>query len=135
MRLLSACRSFSGTPKQCTSRHGPRSRQKRRVRCYQRHLAWRLWTSGAQGGTPPRLPRQRTATQFMSGEYVKICPPTGDLTYGLSPTTYARVLQRTVCRSQRFWFGSICNVYCRALGGGLAECGALICFFTRFHPL
>jgi hypothetical protein len=39
-----------------------------------------------EGGTPRRLPRQRNATQFVSGESVKICPLTGDLTYGLSPT-------------------------------------------------
>src|SRR5882724_12840055 len=134
MRLVSAYRSSSDIPRRCTSRRGPRSRQKRRARCFQRLPEWRLWTSAAQGGTPQRLPRQRTATQFMSEEYVKICPPTGDLTYGLSPTTYARVLQRTVCRSQRFWFGSICNVYCRPLGG-LAECSPLTCFFKRFYPL
>jgi len=40
----------------------------------------------AGGGTPRCLPRQRNATQFVSEESVKICPLTGDLTYGLSPT-------------------------------------------------
>src|SRR3954469_14322674 len=90
--------------------------------------------SANPAGTQRRLPRQRTATQFMSGEYVKISPQIRDLTYGSWPTTCARAQQRMRCRSQRFWFGSICNVYCRPLGG-FAESDPLICFYKTFLTL
>ncbi len=46
-------------------RRGARAAAKRRP-------ASRFWTSASRAGIPRRLPRQRTATQFMSGESVKI---------------------------------------------------------------
>src|SRR5580658_24520 len=78
----------------------------------------RSWTSTARAGTPRRLLRQRTATQFMSAESVKISPRIGDLTYGLSPTTYARVPPPIPCRSRRLWSGGLFKLYCRQFAGG-----------------
>src|SRR6516165_10500017 len=94
-------------------------------------LGSRSWTSADRAGTPRRLPRQRTATQFMSGESVKISPLTGDLTYGLSPTTYAKAPLRTVCRSQRLWSAGLFKLYCgRVLGG--SQCMTHLLVFTRY---
>ena len=81
-----------------------------------------------RAGIQPRLPRQRTATQFMSGEYVKIFPRNEDLTYGSSRTTCARALPRTASRSPRFWCASIFKLYCRPILHGLAKCGPRVCF-------
>src|SRR6516162_723983 len=95
----------------------------------------RSWTSAARAGTPRRLPRQRTATQFMSGESVKILPLTGDLTYGLSPTTYAKAPPPTACRSRRRWSAGLFKLYCRRVRGGVAVYDPPCCFYYRFHPI
>ena len=88
----------------------------------------RCWTSASPAGTPPRLPRQRTATQFMSGEYVKIFRLIVDLIYGSWRTTCARAPPPTACRSRRFWYASIFKLYCRPNLRGLAECDPRVCF-------
>src|SRR5215468_6756011 len=95
----------------------------------------RFWMSIARVGTPRRLPRQRTATQFMSGESVKILPLTGDLTYGLSPTTYAKAPPPTACRSRRRWSAGLFKLYCGRIRGGVAVYDPPYCFYYRFHPI
>ena len=61
-------------------------------------------------------PRQRTATQFMSAESVKISPRTVDLTYGSSPTMCARAACRQ--RAQRAGFGPAAYLSYIAAGCG-----------------
>src|SRR6516165_1013799 len=92
--------------------------------------ASRFSTSADRAGTPRRLPRQRTATQFMSGESVKILPLTGDLTYGLSPTTYAKAPPPTACRSRRLWSAGLFKLYCRRVRGG-SQCMTHLIVLTR----
>src|SRR6516165_5277752 len=98
-------------------------------------LGSRSWTSADRAGTPRRLPRQRTATQFMSGESVKISPLTGDLTYGLSPTTYAKAPLPTACKSRRRWSAGLFKLYCGRVRGGVAVYDPPRCFYYRFHPI
>src|SRR5580765_888553 len=97
--------------------------------------ASRFWTSRGSAGIPRLLPRQRTATQFMSGESVKISPRTVDLTYGLYLTMCAKAQPPTACRSQRLWPGDLFKLYCREADGGVATSAPSFCFQKIFHPM
>src|SRR6185295_7169227 len=88
--------------------------------------------NASPGGTPRRLPRQRTATQFMSGGYARMFRRIVDLIYGWSRTTCARVPLRTACRSRRFWYASIFKLYCRPNLCGVAESDPRYCFYKIF---
>src|SRR5271155_4732433 len=97
--------------------------------------ASRFWMSQGGAGTPRRLPRQRTATQFMSGESVKISPRTVDLTYGLWRTMYVKGRPSIAYRSQRLWPGGLFKLYCREVDGGVASYAPSFCFYKIFHPM
>src|SRR5579862_1602811 len=92
-------------------------------------------------GTPRPLPRQRTATQFVSEESVKICPVTGDLTYGLPPTNIGPSpadscplpgLVRARCG---LWPREPFKLYCRSIVRGSWANSPSVCFPTIFRPL
>src|SRR5215469_7309819 len=123
------------TRRWCTSTPRVLSRPPGRANCWKMRRASRFSMSIARVGTPRRLPRQRTATQFMSGESVKILPLTGDLTYGLSPTPYAKAPPPTACRSRRRWSAGLSKLYCRRVRGGVAVYDPPCCFYYRFHPI
>src|SRR5579862_5824520 len=92
-------------------------------------------------GTPRPLPRQRTATQFVAEESVKICPLTGDLTYGLSPTKIGPSpadscpFPGLISAGYGLWPREPFKLYCRSIVRGSWANSPSVCFPTIFHPL
>src|SRR5256885_4754023 len=95
------CRCSTDTARRCTCRRAAHSAPPRRVNYCAKRPASASWTSAWRADTPRRLPRQRNATQFMSGESGNISPLIEDLTYGLSRIMYEKGPPRTAYRSPR----------------------------------